>query len=102
MVRRSSSDEYRGQRKGGGTRIVLLEGRMPYKKIPEKAIDAFFPGRKTKGVFLKSHVFNGLGMYQGLIPEEGFDLQKLIQTNGGPSKTKVYIYLTAKKVNHRY
>ena len=99
MVRKSDVDEYRGQRKGGGTRIILVQSTQTYKQIAEKAIDAFFPGRKNKGVVLKSHRWDGLGTYQGIIPEEGFDLQLLVEANGGPSKTKIYLYLTAKKVN---
>ena len=56
--------------------------------IAEKAIDTFFHGRKTKGVVLSSHIFNGLGTFQGLIPEHGFDLQQLVEANGGPYKPK--------------
>ena len=48
---------------------------------------------------MSSHIFDGLGTFQGLIPEHCFDLQQLVEANGGPSETKVYMYLTASKVN---
>ena len=57
----------------------------------------FFLAEKQKVSSWKVMILMAWERIKVWYPEEGFDLQKLIQANGGPSKTKVYIYLTAKK-----
>ena len=102
MVRKQIEDEYRGQRRGGGTRIVTIHTCMSYREISIKVLDAFFKGRKSKGLNLKNYTYDGLGLFQGIIPEQGFNLGIIIKANGGASKTKLYGFLTAKKVNTKF
>ena len=98
--RPSIYDEYRGIRKGGGKRLAKIGLERTYTQITEKGIKGFFPGKKSGIGQLASYTVDGLGSYQAIIPEEGFNLKDLVAANGGPSKTKLYVYVTAKKVNH--
>ena len=98
MFRKSAFEEYKGVRKGGGTRIVNLSSDASYKDTIDIGIRSFFPGKKSTFGTLNSYEVEGLGTYQGQIPEEGYNLSMLVEANGGGSKTKLYIYLTAKKV----
>ena len=100
MCRPSIYDEYRGIRKGGGTRLAKIGLELTYTQIIEKGLNRFFPGKKSGIGKLASYEVDGLGSYTTIIPEEGFDLKELIAANGGPSKTKLYVYVTAKTVNH--
>ncbi len=65
--------------------------------MAKKGAAAFFPNGKSEFGYLSSFNIDGLGTYQGIIPQQGFDLELLVDANGGASKTKIYIYLTKKK-----
>lgn len=99
MLRKSAQEEYKGVRRGGGKRVLLLQANAPYKETIEKTLRGFFPGKKSVFGTLASYTIDGLGTYQGLIPEEGFDLCLLVEANGGASRTSLYVYMTQKKVN---
>ena len=49
--------------KGEEPESYYFQVTQTYKQIAGKAIDALFPGRKIKGVALKSHRWDGLGTY---------------------------------------
>ena len=80
--------------------MVNIQTSDTYTSTVEKGISQFFPGKKGAIGTLHSYHVDGLGTYQGLIPEgDSFNLTLLVEANGGASKTKLYIYLTAKQVN---
>lgn len=99
MHRASESTEHKGVRstKGGGTRCVEVAENASYKDLCDKGVAAFFLNGNSPMGSRHQFQLDGIGTYQQLRQDnDGFNLAEIIAEHGNPSKTRIYMFTTAK------